>query len=84
MQATVGRWGNSLAVRLPAEVVQAIQLRDGERVEIATKDGDLILHRTEPRSVLTELFKGKTPEQWRSVYAGAYEWGPDVGSEVVE
>ncbi len=30
----VGKWGNSLAVRLPAAVVQALQLREGDEIEI--------------------------------------------------
>lgn len=30
----VSKWGNSLAVRLPAAVVEALQLKEGEEVEI--------------------------------------------------
>jgi len=30
----VGRWGNSLAVRLPSAVVEALQLREGDEIEI--------------------------------------------------
>lgn len=30
----VGKWGNSLAVRLPAAVVEALQLREGDEIEI--------------------------------------------------
>lgn len=30
----VARWGNSLAVRLPAAVVELLQLQDGDEVEI--------------------------------------------------
>ena len=30
----VARWGNSLAVRLPASVVKALDLKEGEDVEI--------------------------------------------------
>jgi hypothetical protein len=33
---------------------------------------------------LDELFRGKTPEQWRAEYADAFDWGPDVGREIVE
>jgi antitoxin MazE len=33
---------------------------------------------------LAELFEGKSPEEWRAAYAGAFDWGPDVGREVVE
>lgn len=30
----VSRWGNSLAVRLPAAVVEALELKDGDEIEI--------------------------------------------------
>jgi len=33
---------------------------------------------------LDDLFAGKTPDEWRAAYSGAYDWGPDVGREVVE
>ncbi len=34
----VGKWGNSLAVRLPATVVEALQLQEGDEVTIAVAD----------------------------------------------
>ena len=34
----VAKWGNSLAVRLPAVVVEALQLRDGDEIEIRVDD----------------------------------------------
>ncbi len=37
----VSKWGNSLAVRFPAALVQALDLKEGEEVE---------LHLTGPRS----------------------------------
>jgi len=30
----VARWGNSLAVRLPAVVVEALQLKEGDQIEV--------------------------------------------------
>ena len=30
----VGKWGNSLAVRLPATVVEALDLKEGDEIEI--------------------------------------------------
>jgi antitoxin MazE len=30
----IAKWGNSLAVRLPAAVVEALQLKEGDEVEI--------------------------------------------------
>ena len=34
----VAKWGNSLAVRLPAAVVEALQLKEGDEVEIHVAD----------------------------------------------
>ena len=34
----VSRWGNSLAVRLPAGVVEALGLREGDEIEIEVAD----------------------------------------------
>ena len=82
-QVLVGKWGNNLAVRLPAEIVDAIRLRDGERVDIVSQDDAMVIRRTEKRMTLAELFDGKTAEAWRAEYAGAYDWGPDLGREVV-
>ena len=30
----VSKWGNSLAVRLPADVVEALNLKEGDQIEI--------------------------------------------------
>jgi antitoxin MazE len=34
----VSKWGNSLAIRLPAAVVEALQLREGDEIEIEVAD----------------------------------------------
>jgi len=83
-QAIVGKWGRSLAVRLPGDIVRAVGVRDGERVEIEAQDGNIVVRRAAPHFTLDELFRGKEPEEWRAAYAGAFDWGPDVGREVVE
>jgi antitoxin MazE len=80
----VGRWGKNLAVRFPGEIASAAGIRAGERVEIDTRDGVIIIRRSPPNITLNELFRGRSPAEWREAYAGAYDWGPDVGREVVE
>lgn len=34
----VAKWGNSLAIRLPAVVVEALELREGDEIEIHVAD----------------------------------------------
>jgi antitoxin MazE len=35
----VAKWGNSLAVRLPAAVVDALELKEGDHIEIRVAHG---------------------------------------------
>jgi antitoxin component of MazEF toxin-antitoxin module len=80
---TVGKWGNNLAVRLPGEIVQAFSLRDGERVDMATENGNIVIRRTQPPIDLDALFQGTPQNEWQTAYADAYDWGPDLGRETV-
>jgi antitoxin MazE len=82
-QVTLGRWDGKLAVALPDDLVQAIDLRDGECLEIDAQGERIVISRLEAGVTLAALFQGKTQEEWRAEYAGAYEWGPEVGREIV-
>jgi antitoxin MazE len=65
----VARWGNSLAVRLPAAVVEALELAEGDEVEIHLASGrDWVLERKPDReALLTRLraFRGRLPADFR-------------------
>jgi antitoxin MazE len=83
-QAVIGRWGRNLAVRLPREVAETAGIRTGDRVEIESQGDGIIIRRCAPHFTLTELFHGRSPAEWRALYDGAFDWGPDVGREIVE
>jgi antitoxin component of MazEF toxin-antitoxin module len=83
-QVTIGKWGKNLAIRFPGGIVKAAKLNNGERMDIEVQDRKIVIRRTVPSFTLTELFQGKSPEEWRAAYAGAFDWGEDVGREVVE
>jgi antitoxin MazE len=82
--ATVGRWGRSLAVRIPGDLASAAGLDEGQRVDVEVLDGAVVIRRASRPLTLKEMFQGKTPVEWRAAYAGAYDWGPDLGREAVE
>ena len=44
----VAKWGNSLAVRLPAAVVEALQLKEGDEIEIQLADARAFAVAREP------------------------------------
>ena len=48
--SVVGKWGKNLAIRVPMEVARAAGLTDGEKVEVETQDGDIVVRRREARA----------------------------------
>lgn len=64
----VAKWGNSLAVRIPADVARALGLKEGDEVEIRAAEGGLEVSLEETRrKALAELrkFRGRMPVGYR-------------------
>ncbi|HHX83496.1 MAG TPA: AbrB/MazE/SpoVT family DNA-binding domain-containing protein [Pseudomonadaceae bacterium] len=72
----VAKWGNSLAVRLPAELVRELGLQEGDQIELKKQD-DILLVRRQPgaEEVLQGLrrFRGKLPKGGRLDRDAAHE-----------
>lgn len=78
MVATVARWGNSLAIRLPQHLVKEIQLTEGVEVDLVVIDGNLVIKpRIRKRYSLEELISAITPENLHT----EVESGIAVGNE---
>ncbi|MFG0227799.1 AbrB/MazE/SpoVT family DNA-binding domain-containing protein [Achromobacter sp. 413638] len=64
----VAKWGNSLAVRLPAAVVDALQLREGDDIEIVVDAPRTFAVRKKPgaEALLRRLraFRGRLPDDF--------------------
>ena len=65
----VAKWGNSLAVRLPAAVVEALELKAGDEIEIHVADAQTfgIARKAGRDELLTRLrgFRGRLPSDFR-------------------
>lgn len=48
-EVKIGRWGKSLAVRVPLDVAKAAGLTEGERVDIEARGGEIVILRSEAR-----------------------------------
>ena len=60
----IAKWGNSLAVRLPADLVRELGLKEGDQIDLVKDDGAVKVRRL-PRAdeVLEGLrrFRGRLP-----------------------
>jgi len=65
----VAKWGNSLAVRIPATVVDALALKEGDEIEIHVADAREfgVARKPSREELLTRLraFRGRLPEDFK-------------------
>ncbi|EBL1739799.1 MazF-MazE toxin-antitoxin system antitoxin MazE [Salmonella enterica] len=80
IRSNVKRWGNSPAVRIPASVMQALNLNIDDEIKIELVEGKLIIEpvTNEIEFSLDQLVDGITDENLHDLI----EWGAPVGGEV--
>jgi antitoxin MazE len=79
MKATVKKWGNSAAVRIPASVMQATHLDLDEVVDVREEAGRIVIEPVRQKTYeLAKLLKAITPKNRHD----AVEFGPAMGKEV--
>lgn len=65
----VAKWGNSLAVRLPAAVVQALDLKEGEEIELHVVGARTleVARKPQAKELLERLrrLRGRLPEDFK-------------------
>jgi antitoxin MazE len=74
----VVKWGNSQAVRLPKEVLQKAQLREGDELTVRAEQGRIALESTSLEITIEKLVAGITPQNRHNETT----WGKRVGKEV--
>ena len=72
----IAKWGNSLAVRLPAKLVRELGLKEGDKIDLIKDDGMMKVRRqARAEEVLKGLrrFRGKLPADQRLSREAAHE-----------
>lgn len=77
----ISKWGNSLAVRLPAKLVEALGLKKGDEIEIVQASPErLEIERKMDREAafeklreLREKYAGRLPQGYRFKRSDAYD-----------
>lgn len=80
MYATIQKWGNSQGVRIPKHLLEALGLKESDKVEIDRVRDTITIRRAATRH--------RTLEERMAGYQGSYEFsecdtGEPVGNEVL-
>jgi antitoxin MazE len=79
MRATVRKWGNSAAVRIPAAVMQAVRLDLDETVDVREEAGRIVIEPVRRKVYnLDELLKGITAKNQHD----PVDFGVPAGKEI--
>jgi antitoxin MazE len=74
---TVSKWGNSLALRIPAPLAESAGIADGSVVELHVSAGRLIVETVRPKYDLKRLVAGITRRNRHT----EIDWGQPRGKE---
>ena len=76
--STVSKWGNSLAIRIPKNIADKINLKEGTAISIDVSDNNIVITPKTIRYTLEELLAEASSED----FDGEYDWGETVGEEI--
>jgi len=86
MYATIQKWDNSQGLRIPKALLDAVGLKEHDRVELVQMDDGINIRRASsiPHRTLEErltAFYGKPIDQIDRIEAEELDWGKAEGSE---
>ena len=78
MTATISNWGNSQGIRLPKNIIQAMHLITGDKIDIKIENHKIVL---EPINVKKKFDINELVAQMPSSYSTTEEINDSVGKE---
>lgn len=93
MIVTASKWGNSFAVRIPANIVKTWNLEQGDNLTVEFSENVMTVKKEKKRRSMKEIisdFYGMPYEDIAKDPGAVVEtdteldWGEDVGDEVIE
>ncbi len=80
MRATIRKWGNSAAVRIPSAILESAAVQQDQQVDIRAEDGRIVIEPVRTRSYrLSELVARITDENLHA----EIDVGASVGREML-
>lgn len=87
MYATIQKWGNSNGLRVPKVLLDAIGLKENDRVELIQNSDSITIKKASPAQHKTleerlTSFYGKPVEQLERIQSEEIDWSKSEGREI--
>jgi len=78
MKATIQKWGNSLAIRIPKNITKDTRVSEGSNIDIMIENGKIVLSPIKKEYSLKELLKNITIENIHSEISTGDQTGGEI------
>jgi len=78
MKATIQKWGNSLAIRIPKNITKDTRVSEGSNIDIMVENGNIVLSPRKKEYSLKELLKNITI---KNIHSEIFT-GNQIGGEI--
>ena len=79
MEARLQKWGNSVGIRIPSNIIKSLNLKINDVLELETKDKKIIITKSVKKTIsLEERFKEYNGKN----LAKDFEWDEPQGREI--
>jgi len=78
MKATIQKWGNSLAIRIPKNITKDSRVSEGSSIDIIVENGKIVLSPIEKEYSLNELLKNITIDNIHSEISTGDQTGGEI------
>jgi antitoxin MazE len=82
-QVKVAQWGNSTAIRLPKDIVEALGVTAGSKVDLSVENGRAVIRPARPEKITLKWILEESDRLGLENMPETVDWGPDVGTEII-
>lgn len=79
MEARLQKWGNSIGIRIPSNIIKSMKLKTNDLMDIFEQDSKIVITKSKRSKIsLEERFKEYNGKN----LVEPYDWGKPMGKEI--
>lgn len=79
MEARLQKWGNSVGIRIPSNILKSLNLKLDDKIDLIEEDNKIIISKSKKDKIsLEERFKNYNGKELEN----DFEWDEPVGREI--
>lgn len=86
MEARLQKWGNSDGIRIPSSFLKSLNLKTNDKVELEQQEDKIIISKPKKKHLTLEerfeMFEKLSDNEKGNIES--YDWGEDLGKEIID